>query len=200
MSDENTVSRRRALKIIGTGVGAAGAMSIYGNPVLGQHDHMNHAAKAHTAAAAAPEPRFFTPAEMAAVTAMSDLIIPTDEQSPGAKEAGVPAFIDLMVGSSSAEVRKMWRDGLAAVDAASRKASQKSFAEASKDDQVALLREMSKNEYAPKTPEEQLFSAVKAMTVDGYYTSEVGIHTDLRYKGNSYNKTFVGCTHPEHQS
>jgi hypothetical protein len=201
MSDEKkTVSRRKALKILGVGVGATGAVSIYQNPTFGQHQHMQHGAKAHARAAETRRPRFFAPAEMAAITAMSDLIIPADDQSPGAKEAGVPAFIDLMVGSSPEEVRKMWRDGLAAVDRASQGAYKKGFAEAAPDQQVELLEKLSKNEFDPKTPEEKLFRAVKNLTIDGYYTSEIGIHKDLKYKGNSYTKTFVGCTHPEHKA
>jgi hypothetical protein len=38
------------------------------------------------------------------------------------------------------------------------------------------------------------------MTIDGYYTSEIGIKKELQYKGNTYLKEFKGCTHPEHQS
>jgi hypothetical protein len=38
------------------------------------------------------------------------------------------------------------------------------------------------------------------LTVDGYYTSHVGIHQELHYKGNAYLKHFVACTHPEHKS
>jgi hypothetical protein len=38
------------------------------------------------------------------------------------------------------------------------------------------------------------------MTVDGYYTSSIGIHQELRYQGNAYLKEFIGCTHPEHRS
>ncbi len=201
MSDEqNTVSRRRALKILGAGLGAAGAASIYQNPTFAQHHHMETGAQAHAQAAMPSQPKFFNAAEMATITAMSDLIIPSDEHSGGAKEAGVPAFIDLMVGSSPEETRTMWREGLAAVDAASKKKFDKGFAEASADDQVAFLTEISKAEGNPKTPEEQFFKAIKSLTIDGYYTSEIGIHKDLEYKGNSYNKTFVGCTHPEHQA
>lgn len=202
MSDEkSTVSRRKALKILGTGVGAAGAMSIYQNPVLGQHEHhMKAGAETHAKAAKAEKPRYFTAAEMASITAMSELIIPADDHSGGAKDAGVPAFIDLMVSSSPEEVRKMWREGLAAVDAESRKKNQKVFAEAAEKDQIDLLKDLAKNEFDPKTPAEKLFRAAKSLTIDGYYTSEVGIHKDLQYKGNSYSKTFVGCTHPEHMS
>src|SRR5262245_42133458 len=118
MSDEqNTVSRRKALKILGAGFGAAGAMSVYQNPTYAQHQHMHGGATAHAKAAESTAPRFFTAAEMASIAAMSDLIIPADEHSGGAKEANVAAFIDLMVGTSPAEVRKLWREGLAAVDA-----------------------------------------------------------------------------------
>jgi hypothetical protein len=200
MSDKtNTVSRRKALKIIGAGVGATGALSIYQNKSFAQHQHMQHGAVVHAEAKAEP-PRFFTPAEMAALAALTELIIPTDDHSPGAKAAGVPAFIDLMVSSSPAEVHKTWRDGLAGIDRLSQSKSQKVFAEASAADQLALLTEIAKNEMNPKTPEEQFFRTLKSMTIDGYYTSEIGIHTELQYKGNSYNKTFVGCTHPEHQA
>jgi len=201
MSDEKTsVSRRRALKILGVGMGATGAASIYKNPAYGQHDHMQHGAKAHTQAAMSTKPLYFTDAEMAAISAMSALIIPADDHSPGAKEAGVPAFIDLMVSSSPAEVKTMWRDGLAAVDKEFSKKYKSSFATAPEKDQVEYLNHISKNEFDPKTTEERFFRAVKGLTVDGYYTSEIGIHKDLQYKGNSYTKEFVGCTHPEHKA
>ena len=53
---------------------------------------------------------------MTSITLMSDLIIPADEQSPGAKDATVPAFIDLMVSKASVETKNLWRHGLAAID------------------------------------------------------------------------------------
>ncbi|HTF36757.1 MAG TPA: gluconate 2-dehydrogenase subunit 3 family protein, partial [Blastocatellia bacterium] len=62
-----------------------------------------------------------------------------------------------------------------------------------------LLKEISKNERSPQTVEEKFFRTIKNATVDGYYTSEIGIHKELHYKGNAYLKEFVGCTHPEHQ-
>jgi hypothetical protein len=198
-NEKETLSRRKALKIIGVGAGTAGALSLYQNPAFGQHEHMQHGAKAHGAAAAASAPKFFTAEEMATIAVLTDLIIPSDDHSPGAKEAGVPAFVDVMVNSSPEEVRTSWRDGLAALDAASTRKSGKRFSEAPESEQLALLREISRNEMDPKSPEERFFRAVKGLTIDGYYTSEIGIHKDLQYKGNSYAKTFAGCTHPEHK-
>ncbi|HKE56316.1 MAG TPA: gluconate 2-dehydrogenase subunit 3 family protein [Pyrinomonadaceae bacterium] len=191
MSDDDTISRRTALKIIAVGVGAVSAP-----PVLGQHQH--HGMEP-VVEAQAPL-RFFTAPEIATITVISDLIIPTDEHSPGAKESGVPGFIDLMVSDSPDETKTLWRDGLAAVDRLCQKKFAVTFAAANTQQQVSLLKEISKNEYSPKTIEERFFIAIKGLTVDGYYTSQIGIHQELRYKGNAYLKDFVGCTHPEHNS
>jgi gluconate 2-dehydrogenase gamma chain len=195
MSDDETISRRTALKIIAVGVGAVSA-----TPIVGQQDHsgMEMGPNLGAPAEAQEDLRFFTAQEMATITIISDLIIPTDEHSPGAKEAGVPDFIDLMVSESPNETKSLWRDGLAAVDNLSDKKFATAFSVASAEQQVSLLKAISKNEYAPKTIEERFFVAIKGLTVDGYYTSQTGIHQELRYKGNAYLKDFVGCTHPEH--
>jgi hypothetical protein len=75
----------------------------------------------------------------------------------------------------------------------------KTFADASVEQQVELLTEISKNERSPQTTEERFFRTIKYATVDGYYTSEIGIQKELRYKGNAYLKEFTGCAHPEHK-
>jgi len=137
---------------------------------------------------------------MTSISLMSDLIIPADEQSPGAKDAGVPAFIDLMISESSVETKNLWRNGLAAVDQLCKKEFGNSFGTLSSEQQVTVLKLISRNEYQPRRIEERFFIAIKGLTVDGYYTSELGIHQELRYKGNAYLKDFAGCTHPEHTS
>ncbi len=38
------------------------------------------------------------------------------------------------------------------------------------------------------------------MTINGYYTSAIGIQQDLQYVGNDFLPEFPGCTHPEHQA
>ena len=141
--------------------------------------------------------RFFTLTEMTSIVMMSDLIIPADEQSPGAKDAGVPAFIDLMVSESSVETKNLWRNGLAAIDQLCNKEFGHPFGTLKSEQQVAVLKLISRNEYQPRRIEERFFVAIKGLTVDGYYTSELGIHQELRYKGNAYLKDFYGCTHPD---
>jgi hypothetical protein len=203
MSDQkDEISRRRALKIIGVGLGAAGALPALEGGAFGQHLH--GAAHGQTAGQpagqAAAAPKFFTPQELALVEAISDMIIPTDTHSPGAKAAGVPAFIDLMVSESSQETQTLWRDGLAAVERISREKFSAGFDAASEEQRTKLLTDISKDERKPNTVEERFWVAIKNLTIDGYYTSEIGIHQDLQYKGNSFVKEFKGCTHPEHQA
>ena len=42
-------------------------------------------------------------------------------------------------------------------------------------------------------------AVVQQTTIDGYYTSAIGIHQDLEYQGNTALAEFPGCTHPEHK-
>jgi hypothetical protein len=203
MSEQNNnVSRREALK--GLAIGAS-------LPILGQRaladdhgrnhdrkeDHSKHGAPGVQAKAAAP--KFFNADQMALIATVSEHIIPTDDRSPGAIAAEVPQFIDLMVSESSAENKKLWTDGLAALDKLSQAKNSAPYNKATKEQQIAILTEISKNEMKPTTPEERFFRTIKGMTIDGYYTSKIGIHQELQYKGNTYLKEFKGCTHPEHQ-
>ena len=197
MSNDETIIRRTALKILGVGVGVASAPS-----VLAQHPRP-HTGVEMVSPIDDQTPgklHFFTPAEMTSITLMSDLIIPADEQSPGAKDAAVPAFIDLIVSEASIETKNRWRNGLAAIDQLCNKEFGHTFGTLNSEQQVAVLKLISRNEYRPRKIEELFFVAIKGLTVDGYYTSELGIHQELRYKGNAYLKDFAGCTHPEHTS
>ena len=200
MSDEkNNVSRRDALKgIAGIGV----SLPVLNSNLLAQeHQHGNHTQAAKPAASKTPaKAKFFSADQMALIATISELIIPTDDHSPGAIAAEVPAFIDLMISEAPAETKKTWTDGLAAMDKLSQGKNGAAFNKATKEQQVALLTEISKNEAKPQTQEEKFFKTIKNMTIDGYYTSKIGIHEELQYKGNTYLKEFKGCTHPEHQS
>ncbi len=200
MSDENNVSRRDALKGLAVGLGAAGSLPVLNNNLLAQQAsvHEGHAMAAQTVEKKAGPPKFFTAPQMALITTISELIIPSDDHSPGAIAAEVPAFADLMISESPAETKKLWTDGLAAVDTLSQNKFQTGFAKASSTQQTSLLTEISKNEKSPQTIDERFFRAIKNMTIDGYYTSKIGIHQELQYKGNTYLKEFKGCTHPEH--
>ena len=203
MSNEKNISRRAALKVIAVGVGTASTLPILESRVLGQHKHPDMQMGLSSFAPGASVPaaeggRFLNLQEMETIAAISDLIIPTDEHSPGANAAGVSGFIDLMVSESSNETKALWRGGIAAVDRMSELQFSAAFHRTAQEHQISLLKAISRNERRPSTIEERFFVAIKSLTVDGYYTSPIGIHQDLRYKGNAYLKDFAGCTHPEH--
>ena len=194
MSDDQSISRRTALKVIAVGVGAAAAPQ-----VIAQHPHPHTGVEMIPVSdGASDEAKFFKPAEMATIILISALIIPADEHSPGAIEAGVPGFIDLMVSQSSVETKILWRNGLAAIDRLSQEKFGQVYSASTSEQQVSLLKQISRNEYQPRAIEDRFFIAIKGLTVDGYYTSHIGIHQELHYKGNEYLKDFIGCTHPDH--
>ena len=200
--DKDEITRREALKTIGVGAGVIAVLPVLGaRSAIAQEVAHDHAHRAQAAAEAKPQPlRFFTEEENRTVIEMSERIIPADDSSPGAKAAKVNEYIDLIVSESPEPTKQTWREGLTAVNKMSRDKFGKSFSDATVDQQVELLKEISKNEKSPQTVEEKFFRTVKYATVDGYYTSEIGIHKELHYKGNTYLKEFTGCTHPEHQS
>jgi hypothetical protein len=57
----------------------------------------------------------------------------------------------------------------------------------------ALLVAISASERQPQTPAERFFVMTKRAAIQGYYSSEIGIHKDLRYKGNQVLPEFHGC-------
>lgn len=141
------------------------------------------------AGAAGASGRFLTPAEFALLDELTELIIPGDDHSPGARAAGVVRFIDDRLAESlEPNWQALWRSGLGAVDGLSRALNGKAFLQATPDQRVAVLSRMAAAESVPQTPPEQFFKELKRWTVHGYYTSKVGIHVDQEYKGNVYQR------------
>ena len=136
---------------------------------------------------------FFTPLEFALVEELSEMIVPADEHSPGAKAARVAAYIDGRLAEAWEPAdRTTWRDGLALVDKLSRDSSGKPFLESSPSERLSLLTRIAQNEQKPQKPEEHFFVELKGRVVRAYYTSEIGIKQELEYKGNTYLAEFVG--------
>jgi len=179
------MERRELFKILA----ATAAVS----PASAQHQH----------GAAAPDlssykPRFFSAAEYQTLDRLCEIVIPADGQSPGARQAQVRFFIDVMVYYSDAQNQQRWRAGLKAVDDAAKASFGKPFIEGNARQQDAIVARMAKNEESPKTELERFFGPLKRMTIDGYHLSDVGAEKGLGYKGDASLAEFAGCTHPEH--
>ena len=143
--------------------------------------------------AAAGGPKFFTKDEFAMVDELTELIIPTDEHSPGARAAKCAAYIDGRLAEAfEDDPRTLWREGLKAVDTASQSLNGHRFLESSEAERTAVLTRLASAEKEPKTPEEKFFVELKSRTVHAYYTSEIGIHKEMEYKGNTLLQEYVG--------
>ena len=159
--------------------------------------------KAFTAAAAfttlqlpAAEPNaplFFTRDEFALLDALTELIIPTDEHSPGAHAAGVASYIDRTVAEAFLpEEKTSWRKGLQSIDELSRSTYQSAFLATDPQRQIALLTKIAAAEKHPESEQEKFFTQLKETTAFAYYSSSIGIHQDMEYKGNVILEQFVG--------
>jgi hypothetical protein len=212
--DKRGVSRRGALKYMGLLAASAAGRQFLANwlPALAVHadgrnglvtmQGMRHST-ADVEAFAPYLPQFFKPDEFKTVELLTELIIPTDEQ-PGAKEAQVGNYIDFVVFSSrefAPSLQREWIDGLGLLERESQKQFGKAFRTASEAERVALLTEMSSPDRDPKARHEGygFFRLVKEMTVEGFYTSKIGLIDVLDFQGMNYQSEFPGCTHPEHQ-
>jgi len=132
-------------------------------------------------------PRYFTPAEFAMVDEISEIIIPTDEHSPGARAARVAGEIDRRFADmGESDRRTRWRAGLHSVDDLSREMNGKTFMQATPAERLAVITKMAAAESDPKTPAERFFGQIKNSTARAYYTSKIGIHTEMGYLGNVY--------------
>jgi len=177
-----TVNRRTALKAFGTAALV---------PLLSDEGLLAFARI--QADGAAPAGKVLSPSQFTTLETLVEAIIPADDRSPGAKQARVADYIDLLLSESEPEWTLQWMGGLAALDAESTKRFNSPFARLNATQIDAILRDASRNEREPKTPLEEFFVVSKEATIRGYYTSEIGIHQELKYQGNKFLREFVGC-------
>ena len=183
------ITRRNALKIIGAtpvaagiGLGSAVAEQAAAPPA---HVHPP-ASPAHQAATASGPytPKFFTAHEYATITLLGNIIIPKDEHSGNASDAGVPQFIDFTM-TDREYLQTPIRGGLRWLDHQARARFGKPFVDCASSDQTALLDDIA----YPKTAKPEFaqgaafFSSVRDLVATGFFTSRIGID-DLGYKGN----------------
>jgi hypothetical protein len=180
------VSRRTALKAFGTGIGTVAAL-----PWLSDEGLLAFARIQESNAP--PQPKVFSPSQFATLELLVDAIIPTDDRSPGAKQARVADYIDLLVSEGDGRLSLEWLGGLAALDAEAAARFRAPFTKLTAAQVDTILQTISRNEKSPQTPLEAFFVMAKQATIRGYYTSKIGIHDELHYKGNQFLKEFVGC-------
>jgi gluconate 2-dehydrogenase gamma chain len=218
------VSRRAALRRIGAGAGALSLLPFLSDEGLAAFVQIQ-------GTKAAPSLKALSASQYATLEALVEAIIPADERSPGAKEARVADYFDLLLSEAPAAPRQQWLDGLAALDAESTTRFGAPFVRLDASQVESLLSDISRYEAVKAKPDEAsravtrneqptekpvlveglfgdlsrldparksppleaFFGDTKRATIHGYYTSEIGIHKELHYKGNQILAEFVGC-------
>lgn len=132
--------------------------------------------------------QFFSEEENKLVDQLMEMIIPADDHSPGAHDAKASLFADRMIATSNEAAKTQWRNGLRLMKEQAQKVSL--------DEALQIAAADEEN---PKTELNHFFILLKQTTINGYYTSEIGIHQEMEYVGNTYLARFPECAHPEHQ-
>jgi len=185
------MNRRAALKILSA---APVAASFALTDVEAQEAHHLAETARQTArtSGVAFAPKFFTRAEYQTVRVLSDLIIPADERSGGAIDAGVPEFMDFTMVDQPARQVAM-RGGLAWLDLECQRRFDKTFVGATDAERQAVLRDLASVESRPGlTHGQAFFRSFRDLTATGFWTTKMGFD-DLGYIGNTVVPTWDGC-------
>ncbi|HSY81683.1 MAG TPA: gluconate 2-dehydrogenase subunit 3 family protein [Gemmatimonadaceae bacterium] len=129
-------------------------------------------------------PKFFTPHEWRTVRVLADYIIPRDERSGSATDAGVPEFMDFIMTDRPQE-RLAMRGGLRWLDNRCRDQFNATFADCTPAQQTSALDHIS-------SPPVEFFTMFRDLTATGFWSSKMGV-ADLRYIGNTVVHEWNGC-------
>ena len=127
------------------------------------------------------------------VAVIVDLIIPKDERSGSATEAGVPEFMDFMMIDQPRRQTAM-RGGLAAIDRLCEERFDKRLVDCADAQRRAILDDLAFPAKATPATSQAVafFSSFRDLTASGFWSSKMGVD-DLRYIGNTYVREWKGC-------
>ena len=151
------------------------------------------AAFAREAIKAPYAPTFFTPHEWETVRVLSDLIIPKDDRSGSATDAGVPEYMDFMM-TDRPDGQTPMRGGLAWLDNECYERSAKTFLACSESERTAVLDDIAWPKKAKPEMSQGVafFNMFRDLTASGFWSSKIGV-TDLDYRGNTFVAEWKGC-------
>jgi gluconate 2-dehydrogenase gamma chain len=191
------ISRRDILRTLM--MGAVGSSVLQVIPLqAAEHVHRMIAQEKTLAPGAKYKPKFFSTHQYATLSALCDAIIPADDHSGGAVQAGTPEFIDLLT-SENKEYQVTFGGGMMWLDGICADRYGHTYLEAvpaQKTEILDLIAYKNNGIADPRLcPGIEFFAFLRRITSDGFYTSEIGIQ-DLQYIGNTFLKSFPGCPTP----
>jgi hypothetical protein len=157
------------------------------------HTHAQQARAAATKQSKPYKPKFFTAHEYATVAVLVDLIIPKDERSGSATDAGVPEFMDFMM-TDRPDGQVPMRGGLAWLDNECYERFGKTFVATAPSEQTAVLDDIAWPKKAKPEMSQGVafFNMFRDMTASGFWSSKIGV-ADLDYRGNTFVQEWAGC-------
>jgi hypothetical protein len=196
------MDRRKSLKIIGLGsLSSTVLFDACKLPDKKETDTTTASASGSTAAAGPdrqPEEiehynkvvstTFFTEHEMATIAVLADIIIPKDEVSGSAADAGVPDFIEFIVKDMPSHQVPI-RGGLRWMDRQCYQRFQKTFKDCDQSQRLQVVDDIAWPKKAKPEMSQgvSFFTLMRNLTCTGFYTSKIGIE-DIGYKGNQPNQ------------
>jgi gluconate 2-dehydrogenase gamma chain len=201
--DPSLVSRRRVLKVLGLAplAGALGVADAQTQPPVRQgHVTPNQPTAKPTPASSQPKRQFFTAREWRTVGVLADDIIPRDDRSGSATDAGVPAYMDfhMSVAETTDEARVAMRGGLRWLDTESRRRFGVTYDRAKEAQRHEILDDLAVPTAQVKPAMRAgaaFFNTFRNMVASGFFSSAIG-WKDLQYKGNVFNPKWDGCPEP----
>ena len=138
-------------------------------------------------------PQFFTQHEWRTVRVLADLVVPADERSGSATDAGVPEFMDFMLMEQDS-LQIPVRGGLRWLDAEAVERFSAAFVELEPERQAAILDDIAwPGRARPEMSQGvEFFSRFRDLTASGFWSSKIGME-DLQYMGNRAVAEWTGC-------
>jgi gluconate 2-dehydrogenase gamma chain len=193
MANES-VSRRDILRTLAVGALSGSVLQVIPADAA-EYIHQMVRKEKSSAPAGAYTPKYFPAAQYATLLFLCDTIIPKDEKSGGAVEAGASEFIDLL-SSENPDYQLKLGGGLFWLDAACADRYGRIFMECAPEQKKEILDLIAFRRNAKKDPSLSqgvaFFAFLRNLTTDGFYTSKIGI-ADLQYIGNTSLHEFPGC-------
>jgi Gluconate 2-dehydrogenase subunit 3 len=191
---EHSVTRRDILRTLAVGVASGSVLQVIPAKAAEYAHQVVHNEKSGSPAGKYA-PKYFPAHQYEMLTTLCDTIIPKDEKSGGAVEAGAPEFIDLLT-SENEEFQLVLGGGLQWLDNYCTDHYAKTFLECTPEQRKEVLDLIAfrKNAKQDSTLSQGVafFAFLRRMTCDGFYTSKIGIE-DLQYIGNTALREFPGC-------
>jgi hypothetical protein len=185
------MNRRSMLQLLGSAPVVAGLT--WTDAEAAQAAQAAKTTQAARRAGTAYKPKFFNAHEWATINVLVDIIIPKDERSGSATEAGVPVFMDFLLDDQPNRQTAM-RGGLAWIDLECQDRYDKRFLECTADERTAVLDDIAwpqkaKPEFAHGVA---FFNSFRDLTASGFWSSKMGVE-DLQYIGNVMVAEWKGC-------